>query len=145
MVADNRAIPAHLHVPRGIVARKLTPERQKLRLDAIRIRQELGWSIRVIAGHLRVPKSDIHYWLSNNGTHAPSHNTTPLPPNNIYCMDCLNGLRQLPHDSVDLVFADPPYNIRVDYYLPEDKRVCTRCAAKGEGDKSRREKQAKLI
>ncbi len=93
------------------MAGKLTPERQKLRLDAIRIRQELGWSIRVIAGHLQVPKSDVYLWLSNNSEARVSHNTTPLSPNNIYCMDCLDGLRRLPHDSVNLVFADPPYNI----------------------------------
>lgn len=30
-------------------------------------------------------------------------------------MDCLDGLRRLPHNSVALVFADPPYNIGVDY------------------------------
>ena len=97
------------------MARTLTPERQKLRQDAIRLRKELGWSIRVIAGHLKVPKSDIHQWLSNNGTLALSKNTTPLSPNAVYCLDCLEGLRRLPHDSIDLVFADPPYNIGVNY------------------------------
>jgi len=97
------------------MARNLTPERQKLRLDAIRLRQELGWSIRVIAGHLGVPKSDIHEWVSNNITHELSKNIASLSLNNIYRMDCLDGLRRLPHNSVDLVFADPPYNIGVDY------------------------------
>ncbi len=31
--------------------------------------------------------------------------------NKIYCMDCLEGLKQLPDNSVDLIIADPPYNI----------------------------------
>ena len=96
-------------------ARVLTPERQKLRLDALRLRQEMGWSIRQIAGHLRLEKSTIHRWLSRELEAKVSHNTAPLFPNNIYRMDCLDGLRRLPHDSVDLVFADPPYNIGVDY------------------------------
>lgn len=30
-------------------------------------------------------------------------------------MDCVEGMARLPHQSVDLVFADPPYNLGVDY------------------------------
>lgn len=97
------------------MARTLTPERQKLRQDAIRLRQELGWSERQIAEHLHEWRSTIHYWLHKNGTRKAHNNSAPLIPNNIYCMDCLEGLRRLPHDSVDLVFADPPYNIGVNY------------------------------
>jgi len=97
------------------MARKLTPERQKLRLDAIRIRQELGWSIDKIAVYLSLPPTTIARWVSHNPEARLPHNTAPLSPDNIYCMDCLDGLRRLPHDSVDLVFADPPYNIGVDY------------------------------
>lgn len=54
---------------------------------------------------------------SDNDAYTPRiiGSTTPLSPNNIYCMVCLDGLRRLPHDSVDLVFADPPYNIGADY------------------------------
>ncbi|MDC3311857.1 DNA methyltransferase [Alphaproteobacteria bacterium] len=32
-------------------------------------------------------------------------------------MDCLAGLRDLPSDSVDLVFADPPYNLQLSGQL----------------------------
>jgi DNA modification methylase len=35
--------------------------------------------------------------------------------NKIYCMDCLEGLKQLPDKSVDLVVTDPPYNIGKDF------------------------------
>jgi len=30
--------------------------------------------------------------------------------NKIYCMDCLEGLKKLPDNSIDLVVTDPPYN-----------------------------------
>ena len=96
------------------MARKLTPERQELRLNAIRLRQELGWSNRAIMAHLSLPETTIRRWLRHNNSHDTRHNK-PLTPNALYCMDCLEGLRRLPHDSVNLVFADPPYNIGVDY------------------------------
>lgn len=97
------------------MARRLTTERQKLKADAIRIRRELGWSIDRIAEHLTIHRSTIYLWVSKNSERGKSKNTPPLTPNNIYHMDCLDGLSRLPHDSVDLVFADPPYNIGVDY------------------------------
>jgi site-specific DNA-methyltransferase (adenine-specific) len=31
--------------------------------------------------------------------------------NRIYCMDCLDGMRQMPDKSIDLVVTDPPYGI----------------------------------
>ena len=34
--------------------------------------------------------------------------------NKIYCMDCLEGLKKIPDNSVDLVVTDPPYNISID-------------------------------
>lgn len=34
--------------------------------------------------------------------------------NKIYCMDCLEGLKKIPDNSVDLVVTDPPYNIGID-------------------------------
>ena len=33
----------------------------------------------------------------------------------VHVMDCLEGMKRLSHEYVDLVFADPPYNIGVDY------------------------------
>ena len=35
--------------------------------------------------------------------------------NKIYCMDCLEGLKKIPDNSVDLVVTDPPYNIGKDF------------------------------
>lgn len=94
---------------------ELVNQAPPLRLDAIRIRQELGWSNRRIATQLSLPEATIRLWLYNNSEAKVRRNGTPLVPNTVYCMDCLDGLRQLPHDSIDLVFADPPYNIGVDY------------------------------
>lgn len=34
--------------------------------------------------------------------------------NKIYCMDCLEGLKKIPDNSVDLVLTDPPYGIGAD-------------------------------
>ena len=37
---------------------------------------------------------------------------TPLPLNQILQGNCIEILKSLPENSVDLVFADPPYNIK---------------------------------
>lgn len=97
------------------MARKLTPERQNLRLDAIRIRQELGWSLDKIVGHIGLPRTTIARWLSHNPVPRLSHNNGLLSLNQVHVMDCMTGMNRLPHDYVDLVFADPPFNIGVDY------------------------------
>ena len=33
----------------------------------------------------------------------------------IYCMDCLEGMKQIENKSIDLVVTSPPYNIGIDY------------------------------
>jgi len=38
-----------------------------------------------------------------------------LEINQIYNMDCLEGLKLLPNDSVDLIVTDPPYNLNKDF------------------------------
>ena len=35
--------------------------------------------------------------------------------NKVYCMDCLEGMRQLEDDSVDLIITDPPYGDNCGY------------------------------
>ncbi len=34
-----------------------------------------------------------------------------LEKNNIYCMDCLEGIKKLDSESVDLILTDPPYGL----------------------------------
>lgn len=47
--------------------------------------------------------------------------------NHVYCMDCINLMRQMPDESVDLIIADPPYyRIHGDFdfqYPDEDSYV----------------------
>ena len=46
-----------------------------------------------------------------------------LQRNEIYNQDCLEGLRQLEDETVDLAFADPPFNIGYDYDRYDDNRT----------------------
>lgn len=45
--------------------------------------------------------------------------------NNIYQGDCVELLKKLPDNSVDLIFADPPYNLQLggDLYRPNQTKV----------------------
>lgn len=42
--------------------------------------------------------------------------------NHIYKKDCVSGLKRLPDGDIDLVFADPPFNIGYEYDAYEDTR-----------------------
>ena len=46
----------------------------------------------------------------------------PLPKNKIHQGDCVKLLAQVDEGSVDLVFADPPFNIGYEYDVYDDKR-----------------------
>jgi site-specific DNA-methyltransferase (adenine-specific) len=46
-----------------------------------------------------------------------------VTPNTLYNEDCIEGMNRLPEGSVDLVFADPPFNIGYEYDVYEDKRA----------------------
>jgi modification methylase len=50
---------------------------------------------------------------------------TPLPINQILQGDCVEVLKTLPESSVDLIFADPPYNLQLrnDLYRPNMSKV----------------------
>lgn len=41
--------------------------------------------------------------------------------NRLYQQDCIEGMKQLPPESVDLVFADPPFNIKYKYDKYHDR------------------------
>jgi len=43
-----------------------------------------------------------------------------LELNKIYCMDCLEGLKLIPDNSIDLVLTDPPFNVNIDYEEHQD-------------------------
>lgn len=40
----------------------------------------------------------------------------------IHLQDCISGMQSLPEGSIDLVFADPPFNIGYDYDVYHDKK-----------------------
>ena len=48
-----------------------------------------------------------------------------LPLNTIISGDCITAMNNLPSDSVDLIFADPPYNLQLkgDLHRPDNSRV----------------------
>ena len=43
--------------------------------------------------------------------------------NQIHNIDCVKGLAQVEAGSIDLAFADPPFNIGYDYDIYEDRRA----------------------
>jgi len=53
-------------------------------------------------------------------TSAPKNSAAP--ENTIVPGDCVAGLRSLPAGSVDLVFADPPFNIGYSYDVYDDRK-----------------------
>ncbi len=50
---------------------------------------------------------------------------TALPLNSILAGDCIEVMASLPEASVDLIFADPPYNLQLrgDLHRPDNSRV----------------------
>src|SRR5262245_54429142 len=48
--------------------------------------------------------------------------TCPSDMNNILTGDCLLHLAKTPESSVDLAFADPPFNIGYDYDIYDDRQ-----------------------
>ena len=60
-----------------------------------------------------------------SGARAPGREGGALPLNSILAGDCIEAMRRLPEGSVDLVFADPPYNLQLrgDLHRPDNSRV----------------------
>ncbi len=54
-----------------------------------------------------------------------SKKSTALETNKIYKGDCIKTMRGLPKKSVDLIFADPPYNLQLngDLHRPDNSKV----------------------
>ncbi len=90
-----------------IMARTLTPERQKLKQEAISLRYDYGLTERRIVDQLNLPKTTIHQWLVYNSHTGLVYNIQHLEG------DCLEKLKDLPDKSVDgyywtgLVFSVP--------------------------------------
>ena len=54
---------------------------------------------------------------------APARNDLPL--DTILAGDCVEVMRALPAERVDLIFADPPYNLQLrgELHRPDNSRV----------------------
>ncbi len=92
-----------------IMARTLTPERQKLKQEAISLRYDYGLTERRIVDQLNLPKTTIHQWLVYNSHTGLVYNIQHLEG------DCLEKLKDLPDKSVDVLLTDPPYSVMDDY------------------------------
>ena len=55
---------------------------------------------------------------------TPARSQT-LPLNSILAGDCIEVMNGLPEASVDLIFADPPYNLQLkgDLHRPDNSKV----------------------
>ncbi|HEY8578353.1 MAG TPA: site-specific DNA-methyltransferase [Beijerinckiaceae bacterium] len=61
------------------------------------------------------PRSRIQVTRTGVSTaRPPASHRGPLPLNEIIVGDCVAELKKLPASSVDLVFADPPYNLQLE-------------------------------
>ena len=49
--------------------------------------------------------------------------TIPFAVNQIHAQDCISGMNSLGETQVDLVFADPPFNIGYEYDVYQDRRA----------------------
>jgi modification methylase len=61
-----------------------------------------------------------------HGTLAPNAPTPKILPFNVIIEgDCVSEMARLPDNSVDMIFADPPYNLQLggDLFRPEGSRV----------------------
>ena len=56
---------------------------------------------------------------------APRFSSEPVSSSRIFVGDCVAAMAKLPAESVDLIFADPPYNLQLqgDLKRPDDSRV----------------------
>src|SRR5882672_10393235 len=56
---------------------------------------------------------------------APRVSSEPVPSSRIVVGDCVAAMAKLPAESVDLIFADPPYNLQLqgDLKRPDDSLV----------------------
>ena len=55
----------------------------------------------------------------------PASVQSALPLNQILRMDCIEAMRSLPDACIDMVFADPPYNLQLggDLLRPDNSKV----------------------
>ena len=62
---------------------------------------------------------------AKQGSRPAARQAANLPLNQILAGDCIEVMRSLPEASVDLIFADPPYNLQLrgELHRPDNSRV----------------------
>ncbi len=65
----------------------------------------------------------VRGWLTMYNRGVGSGVSKSIPENELAVGDCIELMRSWPTGSVDLVFADPPYNIGYEYDQYDDKRT----------------------
>jgi site-specific DNA-methyltransferase (adenine-specific) len=70
----------------------------------------------------KLPLSDTLLETNTQWLDPPGDGTVGLATNKIYQMDCIEGLGRIAPGSVDLAFADPPFNIGYKYDVYHDRR-----------------------
>ncbi len=56
---------------------------------------------------------DIPSYVTRQVLASPDQATLATQPNVLINADCLDALRHIPSNSIDLIFADPPYNLQL--------------------------------
>ncbi|MEO0344009.1 MAG: site-specific DNA-methyltransferase [Pseudomonadota bacterium] len=58
-------------------------------------------------------------------TNKPNATAGSLPLDSIVAGDCIGGMKAIPDASIDLIFADPPYNLQLkgDLHRPDNSKV----------------------
>jgi DNA modification methylase len=65
-------------------------------------------------------KRGIYFYAQDNGFNAKNNEVPEKFANKIICGDSEKVLKELPENSIDLVFTSPPYNFGLDYNTAED-------------------------
>ena len=69
------------------------------------------------ASRIQVSRTGRPAPAPRTGRKAPQFVSPSLPLDEVLIGDCIAALERLPQDSVDLVFADPPYNLQLESAL----------------------------
>jgi len=74
-----------------------------------------------------VAETSVHDWLPGFAEVSIKHNDIAIDKedkklNVVYCGDALEILKSYPDNSIDLAFADPPYNLEKAYNIYNDER-----------------------
>jgi modification methylase len=69
------------------------------------------------ASRIHVSRTGRPASAPRTGRKAPLSVLKPLPLDEILLGDCIASLEKLPPESVDVVFADPPYNLQLEHTL----------------------------